>query len=67
MNRTDEYNGFKIAEILKSHEKYMQHKANTKKAYNKYAKSDKGKEARRKAMRAFRLRQKEKESSLDKK
>jgi hypothetical protein len=47
-----------LQEILKNREKYLKHQQSAKKAYKKYSATEKGKEARRKAMRAFRQRQK---------
>ena len=48
-----------LQELLKNREKYLKHQESAKKAYKKYAATEKGKEARRKAMRAYRQRQKE--------
>ena len=57
---TEEFGDLKLKEILAAHEKYLKHIENTKKAYKKYSESEKGKLARRKAMKAFRERQKNK-------
>lgn len=54
-----------LQELLKNREKYLKHQESAKKAYKKYAVSSKGKEARRKAMRAFRQRAKEKEKEKE--
>jgi len=57
---TEEFGDLKLKEILVAHEKYLKHVENTKKAYKKYSQSEKGKLARRKAMKAFRERQRKK-------
>ena len=50
-----------LLEILRDREKYLKHQKSAKKAYAKYAATEKGKEARRKAMKNFRKREKEKD------
>jgi len=53
-----------LQKLLEANEKYKKHQASVKQAYKKYSSTEKGKEARRRAMRAFRQREKEKKTKI---